>query len=75
VQLGNSTPTTAVIGMTLAAAANAVFKAVAAESSHAPAFYWRLAAGFVVMFAVGAIALLLIDPGTSGALAQRALNS
>jgi uncharacterized membrane protein (DUF4010 family) len=75
VQEGNSTATTAIIGMTLAAAANAVFKAAAAESSHAPAFYWRLAAGFVVMFAVGAIALWLVDPATFGALAQRALAS
>jgi uncharacterized membrane protein (DUF4010 family) len=75
VQAGNSTATTAVIGMTLAAAVNAVFKSVAAESSHAPAFYWRLVAGFIVMFVIGAVALLLIDPGTFGAIAQRALAS
>jgi uncharacterized membrane protein (DUF4010 family) len=75
VQAGNTALRTALIGMTLAVGVNAIFKSAVAESSHAPAFYWRLVAGFVVMFAVGALVLWLLDPGAFGALAQQAMAS
>jgi uncharacterized membrane protein (DUF4010 family) len=75
VQAGNTALSTALAGMTLAAGVNAIFKSAVAESSHAPAFYGRLVAGFIVMFVVGVIVLLFVDPGTFGMMAQRALNS
>ena len=62
VQAGTSTARNAVIGMTLAAGVNAIFKSAIAQSSHQPAFYLRLIAGFVVMFAAGAVAIVFIDP-------------
>jgi hypothetical protein len=33
-----------------------------AETTHQPAFYLRLMAGFAIMFAVGAAAIVIIDP-------------
>ncbi|MGH7813368.1 MAG: MgtC/SapB family protein [Candidatus Binataceae bacterium] len=60
VQGGTSTARNAVIGMTLAAGVNAVFKSAIARSSGQSAFYLRIAAGFAIMFAAGAVALLLM---------------
>jgi uncharacterized membrane protein (DUF4010 family) len=62
VQAGTSPARDAVIGITLAAGVNAIFKSAIARTSHQPAFYLRLMAGFVIMFAVGAIAIVTIDP-------------
>jgi uncharacterized membrane protein (DUF4010 family) len=62
VQAGTSAARDAVIGMTLAAGVNAIFKSAIARTSHQPAFYLRLMAGFVIMFAVGAAAIVIIDP-------------
>jgi len=62
VNAGSSTVRDAVIGMTLAAGVNAIFKSAIARTSHQPAFYLRLIAGFVIMFAVGAITIISIDP-------------
>ncbi len=52
----------AVIGMTLAAGVNAIFKSAIARSSRQPAFYLRLMAGFAIMFAVGAATIMFVDP-------------
>ncbi|HEV2171067.1 MAG TPA: DUF4010 domain-containing protein, partial [Candidatus Binatus sp.] len=62
VQAGTSAARDAVIGMTLAAGVNAIFKSAVAQTSHQPAFYLRLMAGFVIMFAVGAVAIWVLDP-------------
>jgi uncharacterized membrane protein (DUF4010 family) len=62
VQAGTSAARDAVIGLTLAAGVNAIFKSGVAQSSHQPAFYVRLMAGFAIMFAVGAAAIWLLDP-------------
>ena len=62
VQAGTSAARDAVIGLTLAAGVNAIFKSGVAQSSHQPAFYVRLMAGFAVMFAVGAAAIAIVDP-------------
>ncbi len=62
VQAGTSAARDAVIGLTLAAAVNAIFKSVVAQTSHQPAFYLRLMAGFAIMFAVGAAAIAIVDP-------------
>jgi uncharacterized membrane protein (DUF4010 family) len=62
VQAGTSAARDAVIGLTLAAGVNAIFKSGLARTSHQPAFYLRLMAGFAIMFAVGAIAIVIIDP-------------
>jgi uncharacterized membrane protein (DUF4010 family) len=62
VQAGTSAARDAVIGMTLAAGVNAIFKSAVAQTSHQPAFYLRLMAGFAIMFAVGAVAILILDP-------------
>ena len=62
VQSGTSTARDAVIGLTLAHAVNAIFKSAVARTSRQPAFYLRLMAGFVIMFAVGAVAIATIDP-------------
>ena len=62
VQAGTSPARDAVIGLTLAAGVNAIFKSAVARTSHQPAFYLRLMAGFVIMFAVGAVAIVTIDP-------------
>ncbi len=62
VQAGTSAARDAVIGLTLAAGVNAIFKSAIARTSHQPAFYLRLMAGFVVMFAVGAVAIVIVDP-------------
>ena len=61
VQAGSTAARDAVIGMTLAAGVNAIFKSAVAQSSHQPAFYLRLMAGFVIMFAVGAAVLIFVD--------------
>lgn len=61
----------AVIGMTLAAGVNAIFKSAIARTSHQPAFYLRLMVGFAIMFAVGAAAIVIIDPGRVVELANR----
>ena len=71
VQAGTSAARDAVIGMTLAAGVNAIFKSAIARTSHQPAFYLRLMAGFAIMFAVGAAAIWLLDPGQVVALAGR----
>jgi uncharacterized membrane protein (DUF4010 family) len=62
VNAGSSSARDAVIGMTLAAGVNAIFKGAIARTSHEPAFYLRLMAGFVIMFAVGAVTIMFIDP-------------
>jgi uncharacterized membrane protein (DUF4010 family) len=62
VQAGTSAARDAVIGLTLAAGVNAIFKSGVAQTSHQPAFYIRLMAGFAIMFAVGAAAIVIIDP-------------
>ncbi len=62
VQSGTSAARDAVIGLTLAHGVNAIFKSAVARTSHQPAFYLRLAAGFVIMFAVGAAAIVIVDP-------------
>jgi uncharacterized membrane protein (DUF4010 family) len=62
VQSGTSPARDAVIGLTLAHAVNAIFKSGEARTSHQPAFYLRLMAGFVIMFAVGAAAIVIVDP-------------
>ena len=62
VQAGTSPARDGVIGLTLAAGVNAIFKSAVARTSHQPAFYLRLMAGFVIMFAVGAVAIVTIDP-------------
>src|SRR5271168_5138191 len=46
----------------LAHAVNAIFKSGVAQTSHQPGFYLRLMAGFVIMFAVGAVAIVTVDP-------------
>ncbi len=62
VEAGTSATRDAVIGLTLAAGVNAIFKSAVAQTSHQPAFYIRLMAGFAIMFAVGAIAIVILDP-------------
>src|ERR1700722_4642593 len=62
VQAGTSAARDAVIGLTLAAGVNAIFKSAIARTSHQPAFYLRLMAGFAIMFAVGAAAIAIVDP-------------
>jgi len=62
VQAGTSAARDAVIGLTLAAGVNAIFKSGVAQTSHQPAFYLRLMAGFAIMFAVGAAAIVTLDP-------------
>jgi uncharacterized membrane protein (DUF4010 family) len=62
VQSGTSPARDAVIGLTLAHAVNAVFKSAVARTSHQPAFYVRLMVGFAIMFAVGAAAIVIVDP-------------
>jgi uncharacterized membrane protein (DUF4010 family) len=71
VNAGTSPARDAVIGMTLAAAVNAIFKSGIAQTSHQPAFYLRLMAGFVIMFAVGAVAIAILDPSRAVELANR----
>ncbi len=70
VQAGTSAARDAVIGLTLAAGVNAIFKSGVAETSHQPAFYLRLMAGFAIMFAVGAAAIVIIDPARVTELAS-----
>jgi len=60
----------AVIGLTLAHAVNAIFKSAVARTSHQPAFYLRLMAGFAIMFAVGAAAIVIVDPARVTELAS-----
>jgi hypothetical protein len=67
---GTSAVRAAVIGMTLAAGVNAIFKSGVAQTSHQPAFYLRLIAGFVIMFAVGTAAIWLLDPARVAELAS-----
>lgn len=62
VQSGTSPARDAVIGLTLAHGVNAIFKSGVAQTSHQPAFYLRLIAGFAIMFAVGAAAIWILDP-------------
>jgi uncharacterized membrane protein (DUF4010 family) len=62
VNAGTSSARDAIIGMTLAAGVNAIFKSAIARTSRQPTFYMRLMAGFVIMFAVGAVAIMFIDP-------------
>lgn len=62
VNVGTSVVRDAVIGMALAAGVNAIFKSSVAQTSHQPAFYVRLMAGFVIMFAAGAVAIWAVDP-------------
>jgi uncharacterized membrane protein (DUF4010 family) len=62
VQSGTSAARDAVIGLTLAHAVNAIFKSIVARTSHQPAFYLRLMAGFAIMFAVGAVVIVTVDP-------------
>ncbi len=62
VEAGTSATRDAVIGLALAHGVNAIFKSAVARTSHQPAFYLRLMAGFAIMFAVGAIAIVILDP-------------
>src|SRR6266446_3805521 len=62
VNAGTSSARDAVIGMTLAAGVNAIFKLAIARTSHQPAFYLRLIAGFAIMFAAGAVTIMFVDP-------------
>jgi uncharacterized membrane protein (DUF4010 family) len=62
VNAGTTPARDAVIGMTLAAGVNAIFKSGIAQTSHQPAFYLRLIAGFAIMFAAGAIVIMMLDP-------------
>lgn len=62
VQSGVSTARYAVIGLTLAAGVNAIFKSIVAQRSGQPAFFLRLMAGFVIMFAAGTAILVFVDP-------------
>jgi uncharacterized membrane protein (DUF4010 family) len=71
VNAGTSSARDAVIGMTLAAGVNAIFKSAIARTSGQPAFYLRLIAGFVIMFAVGAVTIMFIDPQRVIELANR----
>src|SRR5258708_6866122 len=50
VQAGASPARDAVIGLTLAAGVNAIFKAAVARTKHPPAFYLRVMAGCASMF-------------------------
>ncbi|MDO8434178.1 MAG: MgtC/SapB family protein [Candidatus Binatus sp.] len=61
VQAGSTAARDAVVGLTLAAGVNAIFKSAIAQSSNQPAFYLRLIAGFVIMFAAGAAVLVFLD--------------
>ncbi|HUO06147.1 MAG TPA: DUF4010 domain-containing protein [Candidatus Binataceae bacterium] len=61
VQSGVSTAQAAAAGMTLAAGVNAIFKSAMARSSGQSAFYLRIFAGFVIMFAAGAMVLAFAD--------------
>jgi uncharacterized membrane protein (DUF4010 family) len=70
VQSGTSPARDAVIGLTLAHGVNAIFKSGVAQTSHQPAFYLRLMAGFVIMFAVGAAAIWILDPQRVAELAS-----
>ena len=70
VQAGTSAARDAVIGLTLAAGVNAIFKSAVARTSHQPAFYLRLMAGFAIMFAVGAAAIVIVDPARVTELAS-----
>jgi len=70
VQSGTSVARDAVIGLTLAHAVNAIFKSAVARTSHQPAFYLRLMAGFAIMFAVGAAAIVIVDPARVTELAS-----
>jgi uncharacterized membrane protein (DUF4010 family) len=54
---GTSTAANAIIGMVLAAAVNAIFKTGLAQTSRQLAFSGRIAAGFAIMFAAGAVFL------------------
>ncbi|MGD0116844.1 MAG: DUF4010 domain-containing protein [Candidatus Binatus sp.] len=62
VRSGTSAARDAVIGLTLAHAVNAIFKSAVARTSRQPAFYLRLMAGFAIMFAAGAVAIVIVDP-------------
>ena len=75
VQSGNTTIEAALIGMTLAAGVNAIFKSAVAESSHQPAFYVRMIIGFAAMFAVGAAAIYFINPEPFVRVMQQIMNS
>lgn len=74
VHAGTSPARDAVIGMTLAAGVNAIFKSAIAQSSRQPAFYLRLMAGFVLMFAAGAAAIVFIDPAAFDPLITNLLS-
>ena len=74
VNAGTSAARDAVIGLTLAHAVNAIFKSAEARTSHQPAFYLRLMAGFAIMFAVGAIAIVIIDPARVTELASHIVS-
>jgi uncharacterized membrane protein (DUF4010 family) len=54
---GTSNAANAIIGMVLAAAVNAIFKTGLAQTSRQFAFWARIAAGFAIMFAAGAVYL------------------
>lgn len=71
VQSGTTTPRDAVVGMTLAAGVNAIFKSAIAQSSGQAALYQRLIAGFVIMFVAGAAVIVSVDPGHFAALMHR----
>lgn len=61
---GTSSAISALVGMTLAAATNAIFKTGLAQSSGRLAFSARVAVGFVIMFAAGAVFLYFVGAPT-----------
>jgi len=75
VQSGNTTVENALIGMTLAAGVNAIFKSFVAQSSGQPAFYLRMMAGFAAMFVVGAAVLAFVDPAPFVHIIEQIMNS
>jgi len=67
---GSTAISSAVAGLILAAATNAVFKSVVTIGSGQRAFYLRIMAGFVAMFAAGAAMLFLVNPEQFASLLQ-----
>jgi uncharacterized membrane protein (DUF4010 family) len=57
---GTTSAMSAIVGMTLAAGTNAIFKTALAQSSGRLAFSGRVAAGFAIMFAAGAVFLYFV---------------
>jgi len=67
---GSTAISTAVEGMILAAATNAVFKSAVVTASGQKTFYFRMMIGFVAMFVTGAVVLFLVSPEQFARLVQ-----